>query len=206
MTSAQGSQPAQARKASSPSISMQELYGETNTRCDDVASQRTSLRVSRRFAQADTARPTLCQPRSGKLPLSRLATTARHRAIEPERLQSTPTTLSPCLTRRLAFQDQSANSAPEGHALYLNSDFVHYHQFLMSPEWGVSTSSSTLDALKQLPIPFSPDDEGGAPTLGRSSRRTGRCLAGSSRLATKTCHSSITVRGLRPVSLNLNGR
>ncbi len=39
-------------------------------------------------------------------------------------------------------------------ALYLNSDFVLYHQFLCSPEWGVSTSSSTLEAMKQLPIPF----------------------------------------------------
>lgn len=42
-------------------------------------------------------------------------------------------------------------------ALYLSSDFMKYHQFLVSPEWGVSTSSSTLDALRQLPIPFSPD-------------------------------------------------
>lgn len=39
-------------------------------------------------------------------------------------------------------------------SLYLVSDFAIYHQFLMSPEWGVSTSISTLDALRALPIPL----------------------------------------------------
>jgi len=40
-------------------------------------------------------------------------------------------------------------------SLYLVSDFAHYHQFFLSPEWGISTSSSTLDALRELPVPFS---------------------------------------------------
>jgi methylase of polypeptide subunit release factors len=39
-------------------------------------------------------------------------------------------------------------------SLYLVSDFAIYHQFLHSPEWGVSTSISTLDTLRTLPVPF----------------------------------------------------
>jgi hypothetical protein len=39
-------------------------------------------------------------------------------------------------------------------ALYLNSDFVRYHQFLLSPEWGVNTNISTLSTLIQLPTPL----------------------------------------------------
>jgi methylase of polypeptide subunit release factors len=39
-------------------------------------------------------------------------------------------------------------------SLYLVSDFAIYHQFLHSPEWGVSTSISTLDTLRMLPVPF----------------------------------------------------
>jgi len=39
-------------------------------------------------------------------------------------------------------------------SLYLVSDFAIYHQFLHSPEWGISTSISTLETLKLLPVPF----------------------------------------------------
>jgi len=39
-------------------------------------------------------------------------------------------------------------------SLYLVSDFTIYHQFFLSPEWGISTSTSTLDALRALPVPF----------------------------------------------------
>lgn len=38
-------------------------------------------------------------------------------------------------------------------SVYLSSDFVYYQQFFTSPEWGVSTSTATLEALKQLPVP-----------------------------------------------------
>jgi hypothetical protein len=40
-------------------------------------------------------------------------------------------------------------------SLYLISDFAIYHQFFVSPEWGISTSTATLDALRVLPVPFS---------------------------------------------------
>lgn len=42
-------------------------------------------------------------------------------------------------------------------ALYLNSDFVAYHQFLTTTEAGVQKSRNTLKALRSLPLPFSED-------------------------------------------------
>jgi hypothetical protein len=39
-------------------------------------------------------------------------------------------------------------------SLFLTSDFVRYHDFLRSPEWGVSTTRATLDSLTKLVIPF----------------------------------------------------
>jgi methylase of polypeptide subunit release factors len=39
-------------------------------------------------------------------------------------------------------------------ALYLNSDFVEYHQFLQSPQSGVDRLINTLTALRALPFPF----------------------------------------------------
>ena len=37
-------------------------------------------------------------------------------------------------------------------SLYLSSDFAVYHQFFMSPEWGIDTNRATLHALKALPV------------------------------------------------------
>ncbi|MFN0170865.1 MAG: hypothetical protein ACKV22_30970, partial [Bryobacteraceae bacterium] len=39
-------------------------------------------------------------------------------------------------------------------ALYLNSDFVTYHQFLTSTESGVQKTRNTLKALRSIPLPF----------------------------------------------------
>lgn len=39
-------------------------------------------------------------------------------------------------------------------ALYLNSDFVVYHQFLITTQAGVQKSINTLKALRALPLPF----------------------------------------------------
>lgn len=44
-------------------------------------------------------------------------------------------------------------------SLYLNSDFVKYHQFLTSPSFGVKREISTLRALKSLPVPFAADGD-----------------------------------------------
>ncbi len=38
--------------------------------------------------------------------------------------------------------------------LYLNSDFVAYHDFLMTTQAGIQKSISTLEALRGLPVPF----------------------------------------------------
>jgi len=39
-------------------------------------------------------------------------------------------------------------------ALYLNSDFALYHQFFMSPEFGILKRRATLSVLRRLPVPF----------------------------------------------------
>jgi hypothetical protein len=39
-------------------------------------------------------------------------------------------------------------------AIYLNSDFVAYHQFLTTPQAGIQKSISTLKSLRSLPLPF----------------------------------------------------
>ena len=43
--------------------------------------------------------------------------------------------------------------------LYLNSDFVTYHQFFTAPEFGIKRSRGTLRALRALPIPLEPGDK-----------------------------------------------
>ena len=45
-------------------------------------------------------------------------------------------------------------------SLYLISDFAIYHQFLASPQWGVSKSIATLRSLRELPVPFSHMSDG----------------------------------------------
>lgn len=42
-------------------------------------------------------------------------------------------------------------------ALYLNSDFVAYHQFLTTTQAGIQKTVNTLKALRSLPIPFGDD-------------------------------------------------
>ncbi len=50
--------------------------------------------------------------------------------------------------------DSSKKDLLKALSLYLTSDFALYHQFLLSPEWGVSTSISSLATLRDLPVPF----------------------------------------------------
>ena len=51
--------------------------------------------------------------------------------------------------------DESNSRLLKALSLYLVSDFAIYHQFMLSPEWGISTSISTLDTLRALPVPLS---------------------------------------------------
>ncbi|HTD65330.1 MAG TPA: hypothetical protein VK846_02215 [Candidatus Limnocylindria bacterium] len=39
-------------------------------------------------------------------------------------------------------------------SLYLSSEFCTYHQFFVSPKWGVDQNLADLDALKKLPVPL----------------------------------------------------
>ncbi len=43
-------------------------------------------------------------------------------------------------------------------ALYLYSDFVTYHQFLTTPQLGIKREVGTLRSLRNLPVPFHPED------------------------------------------------
>jgi hypothetical protein len=50
--------------------------------------------------------------------------------------------------------DKSQADLLKALSLYLISEFAIYHQFLLSPEWGISTSISSLATLRELPVPF----------------------------------------------------
>jgi hypothetical protein len=43
--------------------------------------------------------------------------------------------------------------------LYLNSDFVAYHQFFTTSQLGIKREVATLHSLKALPVPFRPDED-----------------------------------------------
>ena len=57
--------------------------------------------------------------------------------------------------------DKSTTALLKALALYLNSDFVRYHQFFISPEHGVKRERSTLTTLRKLPIPAALFDRDG---------------------------------------------
>jgi hypothetical protein len=58
-------------------------------------------------------------------------------------------------SRQIGITSPTGNSGLlKALALYLNSDFAAYHQFLMTPEAGIQKTRSTLRALRNLPIPF----------------------------------------------------
>lgn len=63
--------------------------------------------------------------------------------------------------RQIGIGLMGVNGAKKGSAhlralsLYLNSDFVRYHQFFNSPQWGTDGSVADLNTLKILPAPIS---------------------------------------------------
>ena len=58
-------------------------------------------------------------------------------------------------TRQIGIASSAGNEALlKALSLYLSSDFVTYQQFFTTSEWGISTSRSTLDSLKNLPVPL----------------------------------------------------
>ena len=62
--------------------------------------------------------------------------------------------------RQIGISENKGNAALlKALSLYLSSDFVKYQQILTSPQFGVQRAISTLQALKNLPVPFSPDSD-----------------------------------------------
>jgi hypothetical protein len=51
--------------------------------------------------------------------------------------------------------DETQKHLLKALALYLNSEFVIYQQWLTSASWGIERDNSNLDDLKQLPVPLS---------------------------------------------------
>lgn len=57
--------------------------------------------------------------------------------------------------RQIGIVSPTDNSALlKAMALYLSSDFVFYHQFFCATQFGVKRDVATLDALRQIPVPF----------------------------------------------------
>jgi hypothetical protein len=57
--------------------------------------------------------------------------------------------------RQIGITSPSGNTALlKAMALYLNSDFVAYHQFLTSTESGIQKTRNTLRSLRSIPLPF----------------------------------------------------
>jgi hypothetical protein len=78
---------------------------------------------------------------------------ARTFAIYSERFVVIP-------SRQIGISENKGNTAfLKALSLYLSSDFVKYHQMLTSPQFGVQRAIATLQALKDLPVPFSPDSD-----------------------------------------------
>jgi hypothetical protein len=48
----------------------------------------------------------------------------------------------------------ASNNYLRALSLFLSSDFCTYHQFLLSPQWGIDASRADLNALKMLPAPL----------------------------------------------------
>jgi len=55
--------------------------------------------------------------------------------------------------RQVGIGGRNANSL-RALSLFLSSDFCTYHQFMVSPQWGVDMNRADLDALKKLPVPL----------------------------------------------------
>ncbi len=45
-------------------------------------------------------------------------------------------------------------------SLFLSSDFMFYHQFLTSSQFGVQRARATLNSLRQMPVPLATADRG----------------------------------------------
>ena len=92
-------------------------------------------------------------------------------------------------------------------SLFLTSDFVRYHDFFSSPRMGyLDHESNARFPDEDLRFRFPCSDEARIAVGGPTSTPHWSTHGEPSSPATKTCRSSIAVRGLRPVSLNLNAR
>jgi hypothetical protein len=50
--------------------------------------------------------------------------------------------------------ESGSDKALRALSLYLNSDFIRYHQFFYAPKWGIDESMADLETLKLAPMPI----------------------------------------------------
>jgi hypothetical protein len=92
-------------------------------------------------------------------------------------------------------------------SLYLVSDFATYHQFLTTPQWGISTSVSTLRSLRELPLPFSQMGESEVREWADLHRRILEAARSEQDAATPILHPTATAGASLPSLLGeLNDR
>jgi hypothetical protein len=66
--------------------------------------------------------------------------------------------------------DRASQDVLRALSLYLSSDFCTYHQFLVSPQWGVDLNRADLNALKKLPVPLKEIDDAELRELSAAQR------------------------------------
>lgn len=82
-------------------------------------------------------------------------------------------------------------------SLYLSSSFATYHQFFMSPEWGIDTTVATLDALQDLPVPLNALPDGDLVEWSRLQQRLASADASVEQLAARVDAQVFDLIGLR---------
>lgn len=79
-------------------------------------------------------------------------------------------------------------------SLFILSDFARYFEFFHATEWGVQESLSTLDVLRNVPVPFETKDSAGIDLLADLHKRldrTGACSGAASKSDRKLINAAV---------------
>jgi hypothetical protein len=131
-----------------------ELFGKTTLNVDPLKNRRFLFRFP---AESLVSIPTThTSVRKGRFEVPMQVCKPPHVVVGASRnfaIYSEQFVAIPARQIGIAAPDNNSNLL-KAIALYLNSDFVAYHQFLTTTEAGVQKSRSTLKALRALPVPF----------------------------------------------------
>jgi hypothetical protein len=128
-----------------------ELIGKATIDLDRMKRRRYLIRFPQSSIRLLTASEVFVRRRGGIgvcRPPHAIVSESRNFAVYSETFLVVP-------ARQIGITSPSNNrSLLKAIALYLNSDFAVYHQFLSSPQSGIEKFVNTLSALRSLPIPF----------------------------------------------------